>query len=348
MDTKNWKYFSMRSLFKKFERGKVHSQDSLPEGDNCIYVGAKKDRCGFMSKCGYDKSMISKGNCIVFICNGEGSVGYCNYIDRDFMASGDLILAYADFINPYTALFIVTLLDRERPKYSFGRKYGKYVKETLIPLPVTKDGNEPDWDRITHFVETHLFNKLPEKAQKLWENCYEREPVNDIIVKLTDREWKPRSIISFCEPLYKATAYNAIELQPCSSNTENSIPYITRTGENNSCKFYVQKTGDIKDVEKGNAITIGDTTATISYQAQEFICGDHIVVLRSRHFNKYTGLFIVTLLNKERFRYNYGRAFKLNIIEDTFLQLPVIPNTDDIDWQYMEDYIKSLPYSKNI
>lgn len=348
MNISGWKKFRIDDVFTSFERGKVHSQSNLPQGEDYFYVGAKKNRSGVITKCGYDSEQISKGNCIIFICNGEGSVGYSNYMDRDFMASGDLILGYGDFLNPYTALFIVTLLDRERPKYSFGRKYGKYVKSTTIPLPVTSDGITPNWEWINDYVKEHLYNLLPSLTKMMWGNKYDISPINELPLRIKDRIWKPITIIDFCETPYKASANNAIDLQPCSPNVNDSIPYITRTDENNGCKFYVRKTNEIKGIEKGNAITIGDTTSTIYYQEKDFICGDHIVILRSSFFNKYTGLFIVTLLNKERFRYNYGRAFNKDIIENTVIQLPVKPNTETVDWQFIEEYIKNLPYSKNI
>ena len=149
----NWDWFVVEDLFNYFERGKVHSQYSLPSGDDYFYVGAKKDSQGVMSKCGYDEGLVSKGNCVIFICNGEGSVGYSNYMDRDFLASGDLILGYGDKINKYTGLFLSTILDRERPKYSFGRKYGKYVKQTAIILPSTEDG-KPDWEFMENYIKS--------------------------------------------------------------------------------------------------------------------------------------------------------------------------------------------------
>ena len=37
----------------------------------------------------------------------------------------------------------------------------------------------------------------------------------------------------------------------------------------------------------------------------------------------------------------------MEIIEDTDIKLPVTPNGEP-DWRFMEDYIKSLPYSKNL
>lgn len=46
---------------------------------------------------------------------------------------------------------IVTVLDLERPKYSFGRKYKKNLSQTSIKLPSTKTG-EPDWDFMQEFV----------------------------------------------------------------------------------------------------------------------------------------------------------------------------------------------------
>ncbi len=131
----------------------MHSQYSLPSGNEYFYVGAKKDSNGVMTRCGYDENLASKGNCVIFICNGEGSVGYTNYMDRDFMASGDLILGYGEHINQYTGLFLSTILDKERPKYSFGRKYGKYVKGTKILLPITKDG-APDWQFMEDYIKS--------------------------------------------------------------------------------------------------------------------------------------------------------------------------------------------------
>ena len=348
MNTTGWKRFTLEELFTSFERGKVHSQNNLPIGNSCFYVGAKKNRCGVICKCGYDSTLISKGNCLVFICNGEGSVGYCNYMDRDFMASGDLVLGYADFLTPQTALFLVTLLDRERPKYSFGRKYGKYVKDTAIPLPVALDGITPDWQWISDFVDNHINSLLPAKTKMIWAKAYNVKPIIEEKKDISDRIWKAFKVKDIFDEPYKATANNAINLQACSNSMENSIPYITRTDENNGCKFFVQKTDELIGIEKGNAITIGDTTATINYQADKFICGDHIVILRSEHLNKYNALFLVSLLNKERFRYNYGRAFNKDIIANTTLHLPVDNETDTVDWQFMEDYIKSLPYSANL
>ncbi len=151
-------------------------------------------------------------------------------------------------------------------------------------------------------------------------------------------KWKWFCIDDFCDKPYKAKAYNANELTVCKKNDKESLLYITRTDVNNGSKCFVINENYDK-IEKANAITIGDTTSTIYYQEREFICGDHMVILRSKYFNCYTGLFITTLLSKERYRYNYGRAFTMNNISSTKLKLPVTPEGTP-NWQYMEDFIK--------
>ena len=161
---KEWKHFRVRDLFYttkkgKLPRGKVHSKDALLEGDDYFYVGAKKRNNGIMYRCGYCKEQISKGNCIVFICNGQGSVGYTNYMDVDFMASGDVALGYNENLNRYNAQFLVTLFDKERFKYSFGRKWGKYLADTKIPLPVTED-NAPDWKYMENYIKSLPYGNI--------------------------------------------------------------------------------------------------------------------------------------------------------------------------------------------
>lgn len=178
--------------------------------------------------------------------------------------------------------------------------------------------------------------------------CYTNKPLLINKLKVSTDGWRWFRVGDYFDAPYKATAHNAINLTICENDTDNSIAYITRTDVNNGCKNYVVNEG-FTDIEIGNAITIGDTTATIYYQENEFICGDHMVVVRSKFLNKYVGMFFISLLNRERFRYNYGRAFNKGIIANTKLKLPAIQNANgeyEPDWQWMEDYIKSLPYSR--
>lgn len=61
--------------------------------------------------------------------------------------------------------------------------------------------------------------------------------------------------------------------------------------------------------------------------------------------NVYSALFVITLLNQEKYRYPvFGRAFTKDLIAETQLFLPVDAERYP-DYAFMEEYIKSLPFS---
>ena len=159
IDTKNWIWFKIGDIFD-IERGKCGSAEKLLEkGDEISYVGAKKEDNGFMYKVVKDESYITKGNCIVFIGDGQGSVGYSTYQEKDFIGSTTLSMGRNNHLNKYNALFIITLLDKERFKYSFGRKWnGEKLKNTKIKLPVDLKDNI-DWQFMEDFIKSLPYSK---------------------------------------------------------------------------------------------------------------------------------------------------------------------------------------------
>ena len=151
----NWKEFQIggeNGIFT-LEPCKCKNASNLEEGVEIAYVGAKKRDNGIMTFVKRDESLVSKGNAIVFICDGQGSVGYSNYLDSDFIGSTTLCAGYNDNLNKYNGLFIVTVLDLERHKYSYGRKYKKSLANTVIKLPATKDGL-PDFQYMEDYIKS--------------------------------------------------------------------------------------------------------------------------------------------------------------------------------------------------
>lgn len=349
MDTSKWQWFKLsdKRLFPNIEKCKCsNATELLNKGDDIAYIGAKKRENGIMAYVQYDSSLSTNGNCIVFIGDGQGSVGYSLYQPREFIGSTTLIAGFNKKLNKYNALFIVSVLDLERYRYSFGRKYNKKaISNTYIKLPVDDAGN-PNWQFMESFVKEKLIPKLSKRACSVWVNNPNRFPNTPKEIKLSDRLWLWFEFGSLINEPTKGAAYSDYELNECDVNDENRINYITRTNTNNGCKSIVVNE-DYSGLEQGNAITIGDTTATIYYQPKPFICGDHMVIIRAPWLNKYTGTFVISILKREAYRYNYGRAFIIEKIKKTTVKLPV-DTSGKPDWQFMEDYIKSLPYSANL
>ena len=163
---------------------------------------------------------------------------------------------------------------------------------------------------------------------------------------ISSKNWVSFTLEELGIEIYKAKAHAKIDMDFSKNRKPSKLPFISRTELNNSIDGWVSKDEE-NGIEKGNALAIGDTTSTISYQPNPFVAGDHIVVIRANWLNKYTGLFIKTLLNQERYRYSYGRAFKMDLIKRTKLLLPVNHNKE-VDWRWIENYIQTLPYSENI
>lgn len=156
LDTSKWIYFTIDDekggLFS-LERCKNKASGDLLDGNDCYYLGAKKSDNCVMRRVTREDSLVTKGNCIVFIGNGQGSVGYSNYMNEDFIGTADLTVGYNEHLNPFIGLFIVTVLDLERPKYSFGRKWSARIADTRIKLPATDKGT-PDWDYMERYIKS--------------------------------------------------------------------------------------------------------------------------------------------------------------------------------------------------
>ena len=153
LNISEWKEFALTDIFTSLDTGKISNASDLDMGDDLPYLGAKKDNNGVMQMCIDIPNKRSKGNCVVMICDGEGSVGLANYMDSDFLGTVNLMLGYNEkYLNAYTGLFLATVLCQERPKYSFGRKWKTHIPETIIKLPVNSDGN-PDWQFMENYIK---------------------------------------------------------------------------------------------------------------------------------------------------------------------------------------------------
>lgn len=155
----DWRYFKLGGAdgIFQFENCKCGNAGDLDAGNDVFYIGAKKNNNGVMKKAAYNEKLVTKGNCIVFICDGQGSVGYTNYMDGDFIGSTTLTVGRNKYLNKYNALFLVTVLDLERPKYSYGRKYRKHLQDTKIKLPATEDGT-PDYEFMENYIKSMKYS----------------------------------------------------------------------------------------------------------------------------------------------------------------------------------------------
>tara|TARA_A100001015_G_scaffold320006_1_gene444857 strand:- start:179 stop:2527 length:2349 start_codon:yes stop_codon:yes gene_type:complete len=126
--------------------------------------------------------------------------------------------------------------------------------------------------------------------------------------------------------------------------SEGNIPYISRTKLLNGTQDFIH----YEDLNRPNAITIGAEGFCAFYQPTEFVTGNKINIIRYDGINVFNAQFICVVLNHiMKNRFSYGYAIVQSRLEKLIIKLPA--NSDGLpDWIYMENFIKSLPYSDSL
>lgn len=131
-------------------------------------------------------------------------------------------------------------------------------------------------------------------------------------------------------------------IKEAAENEPGFFNYITTQNTNNGCML---KT-NIK-TEKEHCLTIDSATiGAVFYQDKSFCASDHVEIVRSKlNISKLCYLFLASIFKMEQYRYGYGRKWNQTNIKKTLLKLPSTKENTP-DWDFMENFIASLPYSK--
>ena len=360
LNVSEWKPFITSRLFYDMQNGKANQQ-MLDEGNDCFYVGAKKDDNGVMIHCLKDESLLTKGNCIIFICNGQGSVGYANYMDVDFIGTTDIVAGYNDNLNAEIGAFLATVYSQERPKYSFGRKWKTKLADTEVNLPIKHNTNGtpfiddtkkysdkgyvPDWKFMEDYMKAFHHKPLTTK------NKPGQAP--DLIIQ----DWK-RFYLGRLFDIKKGKRLTAEDQE----DGENI--YIGAIDSNNGVANHIGQ----QPIHEGNTISLSynGSVGEAFYQPEPYWATDDVNALYSHYegFNKYIGLFMAATIRQEKYRFSYGRKWTLENMKITDICLPIQHDSDNKpvidrshkysdegyipDWQFMESYIKALPYGDRL
>lgn len=383
LNVEKWKEFKVGDLFD-LKPTKGRDSTELLDGADISYIGAKKGMNGFMMRCRFDgfEEWVSDGNCIVFVCLGAGSAGYTTYQKDNFIGmSGKTICGYNKNLNPIIGNFLVTILDCERPKYSFGRSWtGDRLKNTIIKLPIqhnvdgtpyidskhtySDEGYVPDWQFMEDYMKSLHHKPLTTKntvGNRLALNVdeWEKFTLDDVFV-------------------LKGGFYN----KKPEHSLDGKIPFLASTESNNGVtEFYSIE--DIKGWDKvgnedntldkkmyaGNciAVTVNGSVCNAFYQHEDFTCSHDITAFYVRDYtmNPYLAMFLCTIIMQDKYRWSYGRKpHDIKKFGKSTIKLPIKHNQDGTpfinkskkyldegyvpDWEFMENYIKSLPYGDRI
>ncbi len=217
-------------------------------------------------------------------------------------------------------LYYCSCITLNKYRYNYGRQANRTLRNLLIPAyheipPWVKQSNIKRFD---HTADP--FNKKP-------------TPILDI------PKWKWFQLQNLFD-IKKGKRLTKANM------TKGEIPFIGSIDSNNGYREYIGK----NPIHSGNTITVNynGSVAEAFYQPKPFWASDDVNVLYPKfEMNQYIALFFVTLIKTEKYRFNYGRKWHVKRMKLSKIKIPAT-NSGEPDYNMMENFIKTLPYSKKI
>lgn len=334
-----WQEFKIGKIFEQLLRGnnKGHSNEDCQFGVS--YNGAKYNDngvTGFVETNG--KFKIFKGNAIVFVMTGEGSVGLSVYKKEDFVPSSNVFVGYSSVLNRWNGLFLVTAINNGADRYNYGyiRNEKRLFNEKIL-LPVNSDGL-PDWQFMEDFMKQIERDKIA-AVLSYYNNSLNNNGLRGGVERWIPSKscWAAFAIQDVCEIVSGQDIY---ERERIAGNT----PYITSTANNNGIGYFIsnQNTTLEKDCISVNR---NGSVGYAFYHPYHALFGNDTRKLRPKYLNKYTSLFLTACIEKQRVKYGYGYKMGTERLKKQKILLPV--NTgNQPDWTNIERFMQRIELEK--
>lgn len=217
-------------------------------------------------------------------------------------------------------LYYCVCIKANRYRYSYGRQANRTLKEILIP-------------------ELH---EIPDWVSQANPDMYagtDRPAINISPNALNTQSWHP-FVLKELFTIHKGKRLTKANM------IKGTIPYIGSTDSNNGITAYIGQAA----IHQANTISLSydGSVGEAFYQPAPFWATDAVNVLYPKfEMTPEIAMFICTVIRQEKYRFNYGRKWHLERMRESVIRLPVtIEGTPDFN--FMERYIKTLPYSSNV
>lgn len=373
LDTSKWKNFHLDKLFT-ISAGIYHYSDEYDIGDT-PYISASNENNGIKQRINLDPEF--SGNCII-----TGKVGCTTfYQSEDFCATSDVnIFRPKNFeLNRKIGLFITAIINfSENYKWNYGRqcRIGD-SKKIIIKLPTkmkddvyvidsekifSDEGYIPDFDFINQFMEC-VENVERVCGGSIRDSLRTRNMKGDNSSDIMIGNWKD----FYLHKLFKTRMGNGIDAV-VTTNYTPKYNYVSRDSNGNGVVGFVD---EIEGEELFPAGTMslalgGSFLGSCFIQKEPFYTAQNVGVLQEREpLSIYTKLFIATLIRNEcKIKYQaFGRELNSHFRKDFTIKLPIKMDKTNIvydenkfysdegyipDWEFMDNFIKNLPYGDRI
>lgn len=363
LNVQEWKEIQIGRLFDIFPTKAYAgmSNDELNDGGATPFIINSAENNGIGGFCSLPAT--EKGNIITFSDTTDGNTFF--YQPNDFIG-----FAHVQGMHPkgrewnkYQMIFMTAILMfHNRGLFNYGRKMRRdVISSTFVKVPVqhnadgsilidnnktySDDGYVPDWEFMENYIKSLHSEPITTKI------C------GDSIPDLDVAKWEWFSLGNLFE-IRKGKRLTA------SDQEEGSNNYVGAIDSNNGIANHIGQ----QPIHDGNTISLSynGSVGEAFYQKEPYWATDDVNALYSKYerFNKEIGLFLATVIRQEKYKFSYGRKWTLENMKISEIKLPI--QRDDKgnpiidsnkkysekgyipDWVFMENYIKSLPYSDRI
>lgn len=378
----DWKKFVLKDIFyiKYGVNLELNACEEALDEKAIAFVSRTESNNGVSARVSLKDGVNPQKKGLITVAGG-GSVLSTFVQPEPFYSGRDLYtLDVKEDVSQEIKFFLTTLISANKYKYNYGRQANKTLPFIEINLPIqhnadgtpfidvkkkySDDGYVPDWQFMEDYMKSLHHKPLTTK-----------QLVSGATTLIYD-DWKEFMLKDVFT--LKGGFYN----KKPEHSSEGDIPFLASTESNNG----VTELYNIEDIKgwdkvgneddtldkklyKGNciAVTVNGSVCNAFYQKEQFTCSHDITAFYVRHYkmNPYLAMFLCTIIMKDKYRWSYGRKpHDAKKFGKSVIKLPVQHNADGTifidkkhtyseegyvpDWQFMEDYIKSLPYGDRI
>lgn len=334
--TSNWREFRLGDWFEVRKGKRLTSEDQEP--GTTPYIGAIDSNNGVANH--ISQNPIHDGKTITLSYNG--SVGEAFYQPEAYWSTDDVNALYLKDcahheMNEKIGLFVATVLRQEKYRFSYGRKWTlPNMRNAVVKLPADANGN-PDWAWMEQYMDSLSVKPITTAVKSLkmpldigsWREFH----VEDILTILNGKGITKDEITE-----------NPGDIEAIQSGEAN-LGILGRID-----REYCKQMGYTMTDEMCLTVARSGSSGYVAYHPRGCVVGDSAKILLLKDPIAKTAsiyLFIRTILEANRYKYCYGRKVTTEGYKYEMIKLPVDAESNP-DWAWMEQYMKSLPYSEKI
>ncbi|MCZ4264089.1 restriction endonuclease subunit S [Erythrobacter sp. G21629-S1] len=256
---------------------------------------------------------------ITVALGGQGGAGIAFLQPFPFYCGRDvMILTAREAMSDQEKIWWATCISHNRFRFGFGRQANRTLGDLELPSP----NSMPEW------VSGAELGKLTNAKAK----------VAELPAKTPEaKDWAYFSLGSLFD-IKKGQRLTKANMKP------GMTPFVGAIDKDNGVREFVSAQPN----HESNVITVNynGSVAEAFYQEAPFWASDDVNVLYPKFdMSALVALFICTIIKLEKFRFNYGRKWKLDRMKDFEIKLPSDASGEP-DWEEVTQFMERLPYSR--